>query len=92
MRKMSKAQIARTLVFDAVADGVLVRPQTCSRCLAPTPHIVAHHENYDRPFQVIWLCHACHYRIHNTPEKEQAKLRKRKETMAMNAARKLASN
>lgn len=28
------------------------------------PPIVAHHENYNKPLEIIWVCRSCHYKIH----------------------------
>lgn len=57
---------ARGLVAKAIKDGVLVRPETCSRCGSKaknswaTGNIEAHHEDYSKPLDVIWLCKTCH--------------------------------
>lgn len=59
---------ARRMVRDAIKRGKLVRPNTCSEC-GKNPGsgadgrslIHAHHVNgYDKPFDVQWLCAACH--------------------------------
>jgi ribosomal protein S27AE len=48
---------ARLRVLDAVKSGRLVR-QPCETCGAePTE---AHHDDYDKPLEVRWLCSLCH--------------------------------
>lgn len=48
----------------AILTGRLVRPDKCSHCgYACKPQ--AHHEDYSKPFDVIWLCVSCHRRLHN---------------------------
>src|SRR5580704_3739196 len=45
----------------ALQRGVLVRPDACSRCGGSgNGRIEAHHEDYDKPLDVIWLCKSCH--------------------------------
>jgi len=52
---------AHTLVNNAVRDGKLTR-LPCERCSNPDSH--AHHEDYNKPLEVIWLCAACHKQHH----------------------------
>jgi hypothetical protein len=49
---------AHGVVQRAVRDGLLVR-QPCEKCGAGQAH--AHHDNYDEPMNVMWLC-AKHHR------------------------------
>lgn len=35
----------------------------CSICKSPF-YVIAHHENYNKPLQVLWVCISCHRRIH----------------------------
>ena len=58
---------ARTLLGNAVRDGKITR-QNCSKCNAPKAH--AHHESYDRPLEVVWLCPVCHSARHKEMKKE----------------------
>jgi hypothetical protein len=54
---------AKNLVNNAILRGALVRPSRCEACheqIKPE----AHHENYEKPFDVIWLCSSCHKRRH----------------------------
>jgi hypothetical protein len=67
-----KAQaLARQAVDRAVRDGRLVVPDTCELCGSRpgpgawrTANVYAHHEDYARPLDVIWLCGSCHHRVH----------------------------
>ena len=56
---------ARLCVALALKAGRLTRPHTCSGCgCTDTEHrIEAHHADYSRPLDVIWLCPMCHRRI-----------------------------
>lgn len=48
----------------AVETGKLIRPSQCSQCDKEcTPH--AHHEDYSKPYDVIWLCSTCHFYLHH---------------------------
>lgn len=48
----------------AVETGKLVRPSECSKCHKEgLPH--AHHEDYSKPYDVIWLCSTCHFYLHH---------------------------
>lgn len=52
---------ARLAVLSALRNGALVRPATC-RCGKSKPE--AHHEDYNKPLEVTWLCKACHLKEH----------------------------
>lgn len=49
----------------ALRCGVLIRPTVCSGCgCSDSEHrIEAHHYDYSKPLDVIWLCTPCHERI-----------------------------
>jgi ribosomal protein S27AE len=51
----------RNAVQMAVRKRILTR-EPCSRCGAPKTH--AHHEDYRKPLDVIWLCAPCHKQRH----------------------------
>ena len=57
---------ANSAVQRAVADGTLAKPDHCSRCQEPViaSQLHGHHEDYDKPLDVAWLCAECHARIH----------------------------
>jgi len=54
---------AHNAVTRAVKAGRMVRPATCSRCPS-TVRIQAHHDDYARALDVLWLCPVCHAARH----------------------------
>ena len=55
-QKRAKYQVAK-----ALASGFLVKTE-CHECAAPDT--VAHHDDYNRPLHVKWLCPKCHAQWH----------------------------
>ncbi len=53
---------AKMLVKNAIARGLLIR-QPCSECGDPKGE--AHHPDYSRPLDVIWLCRKHHIAAHH---------------------------
>ena len=50
---------ARNRVAYEIRCGRLVRPESCETCgIACRPH--AHHHDYAKPIDVVWLCVRCH--------------------------------
>ena len=58
---------AHSAVSRAIRKGTLVR-SCCERC--GNPKSVAHHEDYDRPLDVNWLCQPCHKQRHKELKEE----------------------
>lgn len=56
-----RRQKAHNAVYSAVKSGKLLR-QPCCRC--GEEKTVAHHEDYDRPLDIMWLCQPCHTQRH----------------------------
>jgi uncharacterized protein (DUF433 family) len=56
---------AREAVGRAICLGVLVRPSACAQCHRPCKP-EAHHRDYSRPLDVVWLCRPCHVAAHTT--------------------------
>lgn len=50
---------AHQSVARAVKRGQLAKPTACSRC-DDTYRVEAHHDDYSKPLDVMWLCTACH--------------------------------
>lgn len=51
--------LAWSAVSRAVRTGKLIRPSACGDCGAES-RIEAHHPDYTKPLEVLWLCKACH--------------------------------
>lgn len=63
---------AQTAVGNALRDGRLSR-EACLFC-AVADHVHAHHRDYSKPLDVIWLCAKCHHRMHaNFPESDRVR-------------------
>lgn len=54
---------ARAMLNHAVRDGKVMKPQTCFECSQVTP-LQAHHHDYAKPLDVVWLCSLCHGKKH----------------------------
>lgn len=63
VRNRAFQEAARLAYVAAVSGGLLVRPDRCSRCNRLAP-VEGHHEDYARPFHVLWLCRGCHNGVH----------------------------
>jgi len=56
-------------VRTALQNGTLIKPAICEVCLqACADH--AHHEDYTKPLDVVWVCKSCH----GTRTSEQTKV------------------
>lgn len=62
--RRSKAHLA---VARAIRKGSLVR-SPCIRC--GEEKSLAHHEDYDKPLEVMWLCQICHKQRHKELKEE----------------------
>ena len=54
---------ARYILNNAIKSKEIVKPKTCERC-GGTGRIHGHHDNYQEPLTVIWLCASCHRKRH----------------------------
>ena len=61
-RKADKRRsVCHSAVARAIKHGTLIR-QPCIRC--GNEKSLAHHEDYDFPLDVMWLCQPCHRKRH----------------------------
>ena len=51
------------IVKKAVKNGVITKPNKCEECGSKT-RLNAHHPDYGKPLEVIWLCQSCHKKLH----------------------------
>lgn len=59
-----RTQIHR-MVNRAIKSGKLVPPERCFACgEVPDRRPNAHHEDYEKPMDVTWLCANCHIKLH----------------------------
>ena len=61
--KNKEKTIARNKLTAAIQKGTLMRPKTCSLC-KKEDLIEAHHPDYSKPLEVLWVCRKCHCKIH----------------------------
>jgi len=50
---------AHIILNNAVKTGRIPRPEECCECNA-IGRLHAHHEDYSKPLDVMWLCASCH--------------------------------
>ena len=62
--KNNKKYKVHGIVARAMKSGKLVNPRICEKCGSKN-HIVGHHDDYDKPLEVRWLCQACHIDWHS---------------------------
>jgi ferredoxin len=61
--KFPEKNIARQRLERAVKLGTIERPDVCSAC-GKKCKPDAHHRDYSKPFEVVWLCNTCHAKEH----------------------------
>jgi predicted DNA-binding protein YlxM (UPF0122 family) len=74
----SADDLAHNLVEQALKEGVLIRLEQCEECGTSGSMkdgralVQAHHDDYNKPLSVRWLCQPCHHEWH----KHHAPIRK----------------
>ena len=61
--KHPKEVLASRQVRKALRNGLITKPDKCSRCGRFTK-LVGHHPDYNKPPKVEWICQSCHKIIH----------------------------
>lgn len=54
---------AHRMIYKAVRCGRIVKSEIC-QCCGVSENIEAHHQDYEKPLSVIWLCRGCHRSKH----------------------------
>ena len=62
-RHPNAGKVARK-VARAIQNGLLERSLICSMCGRNKTRINAHQNDYNFPFDIMWLCSSCHKKIH----------------------------
>lgn len=56
---LTKAHACHSIISIAVRSGILIPPSKCQECVIDSK-LDAHHEDYTKPLDIIWLCKRCH--------------------------------
>ena len=74
MEDKTKKKRVQHVVEKAIKKGSLINPNKCESCgennifKNGTSGIQAHHDDYDKPLEVRWLCQKCHHEWHKKNE------------------------
>lgn len=79
-----RRQSARLALGLAVRRGQIQRPETCSDCGKPHRKVQGHHPDYDKPYDVVWLCPPCHRKQHPRPKRRKLVRRRFKRVLKIN--------
>ena len=60
------AQISHIVQY-AIKTGKIKKPNMCEACKEKRK-LIAHHDNYEFPLKVRWLCYSCHKNLHNSKD------------------------
>ena len=69
-KRSPEKQKARGILNSAVQRGKVHKPLYCSSCEGDK-HLEAHHTDYSKPLEVLWLCRSCHVDLHNKIRNKQ---------------------
>lgn len=61
---------ARSIIYRMIKRGWLSRPTSCNKC-GINEKTEAHHADYSKPLDVIWVCKKCHVAIHKDLEQRK---------------------
>jgi len=62
-KKFPHRSLAVGRVSRALKSGKLKRPNKCALC-KKKKKVLAHHDDYSKPLEVVWVCQPCHKQIH----------------------------
>ena len=60
---VKKKKNAHLAIYRAIKSGELIKSKVCEVC-GLGGKIQGHHEDYDDPLSVVWVCVRCHADIH----------------------------
>jgi len=73
-KKYPQKRNAYSAIGYAKRNGIITKPDKCSNC-GESGMIHAHHWDYSKPLDVIWLCSACHANIHHLSKASSEQIR-----------------
>ena len=62
---------ARALVYNHIKRGKMNKLHFCENCLNDNCKIQGHHDDYDKPKEVKWLCRVCHIKADRERNKRE---------------------
>ena len=68
--KFPEKRKAVTKIMHLIQERKITKPTICSKCGKSDYRIEAHHPDYSKPTEVIWLCAKCHRRLHQELKKQ----------------------
>ena len=62
MNEKPESRAAHIILGNAVRGGRVIKPTKCEKCgcIPKRRNLHAHHNDYTKPIDVIWLCSQCH--------------------------------
>jgi transposase-like protein len=68
---------AHIILNEAIRTKQIIKPKNCQKCDKEKP-LQAHHEDYNKPLNVIWLCSSCHHKTHKLKRIESNSYKQKK--------------
>ena len=68
-KKIGKISSIHSYISYHTIKGNIIRPSVCSLCNKENKDIHAHHNDYSRKLDVVWVCRLCHKKIHKEIKK-----------------------
>ncbi len=56
-------QTCRNQSMVALKKGIIIKPACCPECGGDT-RLYMHHDDYNKPFDIRWMCPKCHHKHH----------------------------
>lgn len=86
-----KKRKAHRAVCNAIETGRLIKPKNCSICNKTDSRISGHHDDYNRPLDVIWVCDDCHPYLDEQRRLKELNNKKYKHTLCIKKWKKLCN-